>query len=101
MNVVNSIRHRFAFDLVGKVMRIDLSGYTLRFVGSARIFLVSQRFFLLRVHRNGRFTATLLGQHSGVDMLKLRIAIRMLLALALLAIGLKTVTQSYQQATHG
>ena len=83
MNVVNTIRHRLAFGLVRKVMGINRAGFPLGFVGLARIFLVSQRFFLLRVHRNGRFTTPLLGQHAGVDMLKLRIAIRMLLALSL------------------
>src|ERR1022692_4195620 len=82
-------------------MRIDFARLSLPFVRPARILLVPQRFFLFRVHREGRLATTLLSQHSSVDMLKLRITIGMLIALAFLAIRLKTVTQIHQQTTHG
>ena len=79
-------------------MRIDFAWLSLPFVRAARIFLVPQRFFLFRVQRESRLAATLLSQHSGVDMLKLRITIGMLLALQSLDVAAQRVTHAVEQA---
>src|SRR5207248_1707929 len=78
MNVVNAVGHSFAFFLIRKIMCVDRARSSLGFVGSACILFVSQRFLLLGVHRNGRFTAALLTQHPRRDMPKLSVSIRML-----------------------
>lgn len=60
VNIIDAVRHHFAFFLVGEIVSIDLARLPFWFVGSAHSLLISKDFLLLRIDRDGWFTTTLL-----------------------------------------
>src|ERR1019366_8412186 len=67
-------------------------------LASAVLELANQLLFL-RIHRDHRLTAMLKLLHGGIDMLELRIAIRMGSALLRLAVTLQAVVRLVQHST--
>src|SRR5215475_2841809 len=86
---------------IHKVVNTYFHGLAFRLPFSSAVFEVADQFFLFGIDRNNRLTALLDSTHSRVDMLKLRIPIRMSRPFSCLAIALQAVAGRYQQATHG
>src|SRR3989304_1676075 len=85
---------------VWEIVTVDLGGLASPSPLLSAIGIVSDQFLLLGVHGNDRLSGAYLLSHAGVDVFKLRIAIRMLLAFNRLAIPLEAVAHSVQQRSH-
>lgn len=91
LQIIHAVGNGLAEFVVGKIVHIDFNRLALGAIGAARVFSVSQHFFLLRIDRDGRLSATLTRQHAAIDVFKLRVAVGVLFPFPHFAIGLQTV----------
>jgi len=99
-DIVDSVWNRLAQLLIEEIVDADFFRLALRVPFLAWIPEVAHQFLLFRVHRDHRL-ATLLKAHGlSVDVLKLSIAVRMLIAFPRLAVGLQAVARFVQQPRH-
>jgi hypothetical protein len=99
--IVDAIGHRPARLLDEEIMHPHLFGITLRPPFPASILEVSDKLLLLRVNRDNRL---LFGQRAAdarVDVSKLRIPIRMAVALSGFAVSLQTEFLALEQFANG
>ncbi len=96
-DVVHAIRDRLAQLGIGEVMSIDLLRLALLPISLAWILVIPKDFLLLRVDRDGWLTRSQLSFDPPGDVPKLRIAIGMLLPLAVLLVGRQAVFQPLKQ----
>jgi hypothetical protein len=100
--IVDAVGHRPAEFPDQEVMHPDLFGFALRPPFPAAVLEVANKLLLLRIDRDHRLAGCQRLGHAAIDMLELRVAIRMLVALARLAIGLQAEMASLEQlADHG
>src|SRR3989304_22269 len=97
---VNAVGMRSRDRRVWEIVTVDLWGLAFPEPLLSSIGKVSDQFLLLGVHGNDRLSGAHLLGHTGVDVFKLRIAIRMLLAFNRLAITLEAVAHPMQQNPH-
>ena len=95
--VVDPIGHIF---LLPEIMRLNRFRAPLRPPLAAAVFVIPHQFLLLGVHRDGRLRELEEFLDLGIDVLELRIAVRMRRALAGLAIPLQAVVELMQQFGH-
>ena len=100
VNIVDAVRHDFAFLLIEKIVRISFPRVALGLVFSPAIALVAQLFLLLRVDGDGRLTPAFPGFHARSNMRELRVAIGVLVAFARFSIALEAVSQLPQQCAY-
>ena len=97
--VVDAIRHGPAEFLDQEVMHPDFLGFAPRAPCPAGILEVADKLFFLGIDRDHRLARGQCGSHTLVEMHELRVAIRVAVALARLAIGLQTELLLMQQLT--
>ena len=85
--VIDAVRHRPAQFLDEEVMHPDRFGLALRAPLPAAVLEVSDKLLLLRVDRDHRLTRRQRSARAPIDVFELRVAVRMVVALAGLAIG--------------
>src|SRR5204863_7783333 len=90
----------FAEFLIQKVVDTDFLRFALRLPFPTAVFEVAYQFFLFGIDRDHRLTTVLERRDGQIDMLELRIPIRMSCPFSRLAIALQTVACRFQQATH-
>ena len=99
-DVVNAVRRHLAEFRDLEIVH----PYRFRISGTAQlatgILEVPDEFFLLRVHRDRRLAGTDRRLHRAVDVVELRIAIRVLATFPGLAVALAAVVQLAQQIGH-
>ena len=78
-------------------MHLDLVGTAFRTIIAAAVLIGTDQFLLLGVDRNHGLTGRLGGDHRGIDMLELRVAVRIVAAFQCLAVHLPAVFQQTQQ----
>ena len=81
-------------------MDVDFGGHPLWQPLCPSVEVASEQFLLLGIYRDHRLGSTHLLQHAGIDVFKLRVSIRMLLALNGLAVALETIAHSMEKHTH-
>ena len=97
---VNAVGMRSRDRRVWEIVTVDLWGLAIPSPLLSSISIVSDQFLLLGVHGNDRLGGAHLLGHAGVDVFKLRIAIRMLLAFNRLAITLQAIAHPMQQSPY-
>ena len=98
--VVHAVRNRLAEGLVREVVDPNRLRVTARTPLPPRVFERADEFLLLRVHRHHWLAAPLKRPYPAVDVVELRVPIRMLFPLQRLTVRLQTVTQRVQQPVH-
>ena len=96
-HVVDAVRNRLAERLVDEIVYLDPLRLPLRTPLPAPVAILSNQLLFLGVNRNYWLPQGLEGAPPPVDMLELRIAVRMLGAFQRLAVGLQAVAQLVQQ----
>ena len=96
-NVIDTIGNRFPFFLVGEVVRLDLRGLSFSLPSLSGVLVIPDDFLFFRVDGDGGLPRPLLRLDTPTNVLKLRITVRMLLALNSLAVRLQTVTGLFEQ----
>src|SRR5262249_54877542 len=76
-HIVHAIGHHLAFGLILEVVDLDALWVALRSVIGSGIFIISHELFLLGIDGNYRLSCRLEGDHLGIDMLELSVAIGM------------------------
>src|SRR6516162_388181 len=95
--IVDTVRNRLAQLLVGKIVNSDFHRSAATAVFAPTILEIPHQLLLFRVDRDHGLTPTLEPLHQSVDVLKLRIAVGMRLALSRFAVGLQAKTRFIQQ----
>ena len=98
--VVDAIRHRSAEFLDQKVMHAHLFRLALRTPLPSGVLEVADKLLLLRVDRDHRLLRGQRRRHALIDVGELRVAVRMVVALAGLAVGLQAELLLLQQFAH-
>jgi hypothetical protein len=96
-DIVNPVRDRLSKVLVDEVMHVDLVGTAFRTIVAASVLEAANQFLLLGVDRNHWLTRGLGADHRGVDVLELRVPVRVMAAFQCLAVHLAAVFQQTQQ----
>ena len=91
--IVHAVRNRLAEGLVRKVVDPNRLRVTARTPLPPRVFERADELLFLRVYRHHRLAPPLKSPHSAVDVIELRVPVRMLLPLQRLTVRLQTVTQ--------
>src|SRR6516165_10916939 len=99
-HVVDAVRDGLAQRRVFKVMNTNVLRLALRLPFLAGVLEITQQFLLFRVHRHDRLSPLLQATDLGIDVFKLRIAVRMRTPFPGLAIGLQTVAHLDQQSRY-
>ena len=99
-NVIDAIRRHLAEFRDLEIMHPDLLGIALAAQLAAIVLEVANQLLLLGVHRDRRFARGNRCLHRRIDVLELRIAVRVIGPLARLAVGLATVVHLAQQVCH-
>src|SRR5207237_6626686 len=99
-DVVDTVWNGLAEILIHEVMNTNFLRAALWLPFTSVVFKVADQFFLFGIDRDGRLTAILDRSNHDIDMLKLRIPIRMRRAFPRLAIALQTIARRFQQTTH-
>src|SRR3954464_13975450 len=92
-DVIDTIGDHLAEVLVLEVVRIDLDRLAFGSVIATGVLEFADQLLLLRVDRDHRQLRRLARLGAGVDMLELRIAIRMVAAILRLAVDVPTILQ--------
>src|SRR5206468_5963264 len=90
--VEHPVRNDLAEFLINKVMDLDLFGLALGLPLPPAILERTDELLLLGIHRDHRLAALLKAIDHGVDVLELRIAIRMRSAFLGLAVALQAIS---------
>ena len=99
VQVIDPIRNGLAQCGVDKIVDADLGRLALGVPLLPSVFEVADQLLLLRVDRDDRLAPVLKVAHTGGDVLKLGVAIRVLGAFARLACSLQAVTGRVEQLT--
>src|SRR4030095_6638340 len=99
--IINPIWNPFAQLLVCEIMDADLERVPFGAPLLPWLLEIANQFFLFRIDRNDRLAAFLKSQDFLIDLLKLRITIRMVCSLFGLAIGLQAIAHLMQQTVDG
>src|SRR6266851_1021561 len=95
--VINTVWHRPAELLDQEVVHPDLLRIACRTIFPAAVLEVADQFLLLRVDRDHRLVRGQRRAHHRIDVLELRIAIRVAVAFPRLAIALQAVAHPVEQ----
>jgi hypothetical protein len=96
-NIVDPIGHGAAKFLDGKIMHPHVFGGALRAPLAPAILEIADQLFLLGIDRNRRLACRKRFLHMVVDVMKLRVAIRVVRSLTRLAVSLQAVIELVQQ----
>jgi len=96
--IVDAVGDDLAQHLIREVMAVDLLGLPVRVPLLAAIAVRAYEFFLLGINRYDRLPPLLEGLSPPINVLKLRIPVRMVAALERLAVGLETVAQIMEES---
>ena len=96
-DVVHAIRDGFSKFLVDEIVHVDVDRTTFRAIVAAAVLERAYQFLFLRIDGNHRLTSRLRGDSCRVDVLELRVAVRMIAAIQGLAVYLPPVVQLRQQ----
>src|SRR6516165_512908 len=96
-HIVNTVGHRLAQLLIGKIVHIDALWRAFWTPVGAGVLEVAEQLFLLGIDRDHRLPGSLRSQYLRVDVLELRIAVGVMGTLIGLAVGLPAKAQLRQQ----
>ena len=99
-DIIDSVGNDLAQLLVFKVVHQGFFGLALRLPLPASVFEIPDQLFLLGIHGNDWQAPAEKGPGLSIEILKLRIAVRVLGAFNRLGIGLQTVPHLVQQVGH-
>jgi hypothetical protein len=99
-HVVDAVRDRLAGLPVEEVVRVDPDRFTLRAPLPAVVLVRADQFLLFGIHADNRVSAGLVLLDLLVEVTKLRVPVRVLLALQGLGVGLQAEALRPQQASH-
>ena len=99
-DVVDAIRCHLAEFRDDEVVHPNRLGLPLRTQFAAAVPEVADKLLLFGIDRDDRLAGSLKHLHFGIDVLELRVAVRMAGAFARLCIGLQAEAQTLQQSAH-
>src|SRR5665213_1878674 len=99
-DVVHAVRVGAPQLGVNEVVDLDALRLTFGPPLASTVLVLAYQLFLLRVHRYHRLPGSKRSRDIGVDVLELRIAVRTLIALDDLGIGLQAVALKLEQLPH-
>ena len=98
--IIDAVWHRATEFLDQEVMHPDPFGIARRPIFPTAILEVADQFLLLRIDRDHRLVLGQRRAHRCIDVLELRVPIRVAVALARLAIALQAETHAIKQVAH-
>jgi hypothetical protein len=99
-NIIDAVGNDLAFGRIREVMSLDSNGLPVAPPRASGILIIANVFLLFGVDGKCGLVGSLLRFDTAPDVLKLRIAVRMLFALDGLAIRLQAVARRLQQLPH-
>ncbi len=96
-DIIDAIGNGLAELLADEVVRIDVERATLRLVIAAGVLVFANQFFFLGVDRDHRLAAGLMRFDLRVDVLDLRVAIRMTSAFLAVEGDLMAIAEAFEQ----
>ena len=99
--IINTVGDGFSTVGVDKIIGFHLDGFAFGRPFLAAVEVISHQFLLFGVHGNDRAGPRLKGLHSGGDVPKLGVAVRMLFALKAFSVPLEAVVFGFEKTAHG